>query len=101
MNHYARKTAHLTEYALLGGLLHRTFSSTFPATLAWAERWAPRRVLVVVAIVALYAASDEFHQVFVASRTPAVSDVLLDTAGGAIGLGLKWGWERWKRRSSA
>ena len=38
----------------------------------------------------LYAASDEFHQSFVPTRTPLVSDVLIDTAGGAIGLLALW-----------
>ena len=35
---------------------------------------------------ALFAASDEFHQTFVQSRTPSVHDVLLDVAGALIGL---------------
>ena len=32
---------------------------------------------------ALFAASDEFHQTFVKSRTPSVRDVLLDVAGAS------------------
>jgi VanZ family protein len=35
---------------------------------------------------ALFAASDEFHQSFVKSRTPSVRDVLLDVAGAFLGL---------------
>jgi VanZ family protein len=35
---------------------------------------------------ALFAASDEFHQTFVKSRTPSVRDVLLDVAGALFGL---------------
>ena len=35
---------------------------------------------------ALFAASDEFHQIFVKSRTPSVRDVLLDIAGAILGL---------------
>lgn len=97
-NHFARKAAHLTEYALLGGLVHRALGSPYPPAAAWPERWGPRRLLAVVAVVALYAASDEFHQIFVASRTPAMADVMLDTVGGAIGMGVKWWWERWRRR---
>ena len=41
---------------------------------------------LALSIVFLYAASDEFHQIFVPTRTPLVSDVFIDTAGGAIGL---------------
>ena len=35
---------------------------------------------------AVFAASDEFHQSFVKSRTPSVRDVLLDIAGALFGL---------------
>ena len=35
---------------------------------------------------ALVAATDEFHQTFVKSRTPSVRDVLLDVAGALLGL---------------
>lgn len=100
VNHYVRKMGHLVEYALLGGLLHRAMTARYRTAGAGAARWAPFRVLAVVALVALYAASDEFHQVFVATRTPAVPDAMLDTVGGALGLGVKWGWEQWRRRSS-
>ena len=35
---------------------------------------------------ALFAASDEFHQSFVKTRTPSVRDVLLDVTGALLGL---------------
>jgi VanZ family protein len=35
---------------------------------------------------AMFAASDEFHQVFVKSRTPSVRDVVLDVTGAVLGL---------------
>lgn len=35
-----------------------------------------------------YAASDEFHQIFVPGRTPKVTDVMLDSAGVLLGLGI-------------
>ena len=38
----------------------------------------------------LYATSDEFHQLFVASRQARVLDVLIDTSGAALGLLLIW-----------
>jgi VanZ family protein len=47
-------------------------------TRAFGVRWA----LIVILIVAGYAALDEFHQSFVPGRGAAVSDVLLDTTGG-------------------
>lgn len=42
-----------------------------------------RLALIVILIVAGYASLDEFHQRFVPGRGAAVSDVLLDTTGGA------------------
>jgi VanZ family protein len=38
----------------------------------------------------LFAASDEFHQMFVPTRTARVSDVFIDLAGGALGLLALW-----------
>jgi VanZ family protein len=35
---------------------------------------------------AVFAASDEFHQSFLKSRTPSVRDVMLDVAGALFGL---------------
>jgi VanZ family protein len=94
LRHYVRKLAHLTEYALLAVLLHR-------AVARERRRWTIRIVAGVIAVGALYAASDEFHQQFVATRGPSAADVLLDTVGATVGLGLKWlGERRWSRRSS-
>jgi VanZ family protein len=77
----ARKCAHVTEYAVLSLLLWR------------ALRAVPilhKKALTVFGVVmvgcALFAASDEFHQMFVKSRTPSVRDVLLDIAGAILGL---------------
>jgi VanZ family protein len=100
VNHYVRKAGHVTEYALLGGLLHRAVVSSGRRKTAWRERWAPTLVLAVLGAVALYAASDEFHQVFVATRTPSIWDVMLDFVGGVVGLGIKWAWERRRRQQS-
>jgi len=45
-----------------------------------------------------YAASDEFHQLFVPSREASVLDVLIDTAGAVFALLLIWFIGRWRRR---
>jgi hypothetical protein len=76
-----RKCAHVTEYAVLALLLWRALRSV--PTLH------TKRLLVFGAALlgcALFAASDEFHQTFVKSRTPSVRDVLLDTGGALLGL---------------
>lgn len=82
--HYAfRKCCHMTEFGVL-------------AALAWWAIRQPKRndrrpwrwdeAGLSLAIVLLYAASDELHQVFIPSRTGQVSDVLVDVTGGAAGL---------------
>jgi VanZ family protein len=77
-----RKLAHLTEYFISGLLLFRAFrgGSTKPHT--W--RWVLSSLIVLVAL----AASDEFHQTFVSTRTPSVVDVGIDTVGGVVALGV-------------
>ena len=64
-----RKIAHFCEYAVLGLLLVR----------------AIREPLALAAGVA-YAAGDELHQHFVAGRHAAVRDVVIDSAGVAVGI---------------
>lgn len=41
--------------------------------------------LIALVICFLYACTDEYHQTFVNGRTGQFTDVLIDTAGGAIG----------------
>lgn len=71
-----RKCGHLSEYFVLGILLFRAFGAID------AELSVGRIVLYSVIVIALYAASDEFHQTFVYGRTPSVVDVGIDTVGG-------------------
>jgi len=73
-----RKCGHLSEYFILGLLLFWAFGK------GRADPPARRAVLYSVIIIALYAASDEFHQMFVAGRTPSVVDVGIDTVGGML-----------------
>lgn len=73
-----RKCGHVSEYFVLGLLLFRAFRSGSGDLPAW--RCAAFSVIVVV----LYAASDEFHQSFVAVRTASPLDVGFDTLGGVL-----------------
>jgi VanZ family protein len=76
-----RKCAHVIEYAVLALLLWRALRSV-PALRV-------KTLMVFGAALlgcALFAASDEFHQTFVKSRTPSVRDVFLDVAGALFGL---------------
>ena len=77
---FVRKGAHMTEYAILAILIY-----------VWLGRWqlSRRRMLcTATGLTILYACSDEIHQLFVAGRAGRVSDVLVDSAGAAVGLAL-------------
>jgi VanZ family protein len=65
-----RKAAHLTEYAILGGLVLRAVGQALPAFL----------------IAVAYAATDEVHQHFVRGRHASPVDVLIDSVGIAVGI---------------
>jgi VanZ family protein len=68
-----RKLAHTAEFAVLGALLLRALGSELPAFLAGVG----------------YAITDELHQHFVEGRVGAPLDVLIDSAGVAVGI-LVW-----------
>jgi VanZ family protein len=94
IHHLIRKCGHLTEYAVLALLLWRAVRRPVkkdPRPWIWPEAG------LALAIVFLVAASDEFHQIFVPTRTALVSDVFIDTAGGAAGLLALWAIGRWRK----
>jgi VanZ family protein len=99
IHHLIRKMGHVTEYFILSLLILRGIRAGKQGVhLGWA--------LAAIVIVGCYAALDEFHQSFVPGRTPAVSDVLLDTAGGiaaqvVVALAMLFGDIRRKRRDDA
>ena len=90
----ARKCAHLIEYAALAMLLWRALRKPVKNVSC---PWNWREARLVLLLVALYAASDEFHQRFVATRTAHVTDVLIDIAGGAAGLFALWLIGHWQK----
>ena len=76
-----RKTAHVMEYAILAALLWRGLRA--------GVRWQTRMLRLFIAVwfvCAVFAASDEFHQSFVPSRTASPIDVMIDIFGALIGL---------------
>ena len=90
----ARKGAHLTEFAILGLLFWRALRK--PARRA-PQPWSWQTAGWAVLLVAVYAASDEFHQRFVPGREASVHDVMIDTTGAVLGLLLLWAAGRWCR----
>lgn len=79
---FIRKCGHLTEYAILALLVWRALHQSGNNLPAWS--WP--KVGGTLLVVFLYAATDEFHQSFVPTRTPHFTDVLIDTTGAAIAL---------------
>lgn len=73
-----RKAAHMTEYGILSVLLY-----------IWIGQWEMsflRRGGTAVGATAVYAATDEIHQLFVAGRSGRFSDVCIDSAGALAGV---------------
>lgn len=68
------KVLHMCEYGLLAGLLFNALYNTV-------TRHVLRAIRLAGIIAVTYAASDEFHQMFVSTRSGTVRDVLIDTAG--------------------
>jgi VanZ family protein len=82
---YIRKLAHFTEYAILGFLAARAFSSSSIRVLR--KYWFAFSFLLVTLIASI----DETNQSFLPSRTGSIYDVLLDVSGGlTMALILYW-----------
>ena len=73
-----RKAAHVTEYAILTGLLFRALRGSI-AGFWW-------RAALALLPALLFAPADEFHQSFVPSRTSSLGDVLIDYGGALVGI---------------
>jgi VanZ family protein len=86
-----RKCAHVAEYAILGLLLLRAaiLMTNFKRSIAILY-------LSVLGVCVCVAATDEFHQTFVASRGASVRDIMIDSGGVILGLliGLIFGMSR-------
>jgi hypothetical protein len=80
------RAAHLIEFAVLGALVLRAVSNGTRAITR-------REMIVTLIIVALYGASDEFHQRFTPGRSSEGIAVVFDALGGLIGM-LVWRWYR-------
>ncbi len=76
LHHLVRKAGHFVEYFIFSLLILGAIrGDRRGARLGWA--------FAAIALVGLYAALDEFHQLLVPGRTASPWDVLLDTTGGA------------------
>ena len=74
-----RKTAHFTEYAILGALFYLNFIQ-FPRLNRHFKK-----ILLPIIFSFLYACTDEIHQIFVPGRSSQFRDILIDTLGASFG----------------
>jgi hypothetical protein len=81
----ARGLVHFGEYFVFSLLVLRGVRS---GRAGWEWTWG----LAALAVVAVYAAADEVHQLFVPGRVGSLRDVLTDVAGGLTAQA--WAWRR-------
>src|SRR5205823_7408981 len=85
LNYILRKAGHSSEYFILLALALRAFQSGRPE-LRW---YSP---IAALALCAGFAATDEFHQLFVSGRTGNMRDVLIDLTGSVVSLSIILLW---------
>ena len=88
------KPWHLLAYLGLGVVTVRAVAGGLSASIDW------RTAVVAIAIAVGYAATDEFHQMFVPGRSADVNDLLADTVGVVLGTGLCWAWRHFRSHTS-
>lgn len=75
-----RKSAHFILYTVFGIFVMCVLCGLKKPTV---KVW-----IAAAAITAVYAATDEFHQIFVPGRSGELRDILIDTSGGILGSGI-------------
>lgn len=85
IDHPVRKTAHASEYAVLallvsGVCIRKKTEKT--------KKQTAKEILIPWGAASLFAATDEFHQLFVPGRSGQLSDVMLDSLGALAGTAL-------------
>ena len=80
LNYFIRKCAHFLAYLVLG------------IVVLFATRrigYTGKKGIVFTLMLCIgYAITDELHQAFVPGRTPKLMDVLIDSSGASIGIGM-------------
>ena len=83
MRMFIRKIAHFCVYMLLGFLWYLLLKVGYTIKDGTA-------VYLSTMVCALYAASDEVHQLFVPGRSGMIKDVFIDTSGAVCGIAAAW-----------
>lgn len=78
LSYPVRKAAHVTIYLILGII-------TCNVVLLYKIN-IKEIIIISILICALYATSDEIHQIFISGRSGQLIDVILDTCGSTLGI---------------
>lgn len=73
LDHYVRKSGHFIAYMFLSILIIRFFISR--------GYGLGKSISLSILLSLIFAATDEFHQLFVDGRRGSVKDIIIDTAG--------------------
>jgi len=88
MNHFVRKFAHFFAYMILGIFVSNGFKKSGSKNV----------FLLSFVICAIYAVSDELHQLYVPGRGCRIKDVIIDSAGALSGIFLSKEYFRLSRK---
>ena len=85
---YVRKTAHFTEYMVLGLAMTVTVRDKLISQSLGGGSGKTHSTVALVSwiICTLYAGTDELHQYFVPGRACSLRDVCIDSAGALLGV---------------
>ena len=81
IDYYVRKSAHFTEYMLLGFFLMGAFAKPASEKQEKKKNGRMMEMLLSLGTGVLYAVSDEIHQIFVPGRSCQAFDVMIDSSG--------------------
>lgn len=73
---FVRTVAHFLEYAGLSVLVYNAIYQSLGCA----------KPVISVVICAVYAVTDEIHQLFVEGRACQITDIIIDTAGAIVGV---------------
>ncbi len=88
---WASKLVHVLFYFFFCLFLNRAFRHQQTSSFL-----ARASLPVSIALCLLFGSADEVHQMFVATRHPRVTDVLLDLSGATLMAVTLWVWERFQ-----
>lgn len=79
INKIIRKIAHFSLYTLVGIVSMSLMNIALKSSIKI-------KAIISLIIGAVYAITDEIHQIFVVGRTASITDVLIDTSGVIVGI---------------